>query len=238
MDQRSTSDAASQAGDQPVRSARWRSCSYCGPARSRSCAGFYLACAVDAPCCVPYVVTLLRPAPRLGTVAVTTPSHCPRFIPTSVPFLNRPSQQAHRQPKHHHLQRRGEAAELAILGRSPSWRNCDHGNRYIHWLLHEVQGPARDQERQADHDEEWTPGHRGPLPRMQYEDLQNRRDQVNTPRNANTESGCHRSVGFISRPHVDGDGKRSRSALSTDLDWGAGARSIARHHHGAGAWAG
>src|SRR6266851_1611289 len=91
MDQRSTSVAAPQAGDQPVRSARGRSCSYYGPAHSRSCAGFSHACAADAPCCVPYVVTLLRPAPRLGTVAVTTPSYCPSFIPSSVPFLNRPS---------------------------------------------------------------------------------------------------------------------------------------------------
>ena len=41
------------------------------------------------------------------------------------------------------------------------------------------------------------PGHRGDLPRLQYEDLQNRRDEVNTPRNANTEAGCHRSVGHF-----------------------------------------
>src|SRR5712691_7782519 len=89
MDQRSTSAAASQVGDRPFRSARGRSCSYCGPARSRSCAGFSHACATDALCCVPYVVTLLAQLLRLGTVAVTTPSLCTSFIPAPVPFLNR-----------------------------------------------------------------------------------------------------------------------------------------------------
>src|ERR1700737_982119 len=81
MDQPSTSAAASQAGDRSVRSAPGRSCS-----------GFSHAGAVDALCCVPYVVTLLRPTPRLGTVAVTTPTYCPSFIPAPVPFLNRRSQ--------------------------------------------------------------------------------------------------------------------------------------------------
>src|SRR5579859_2164748 len=66
MDQRSTSAAATEAGDQPLRSACGRSCSCCGPARSRSCAGSSHACATDALCCVPYVVTLLRPAPKAG----------------------------------------------------------------------------------------------------------------------------------------------------------------------------
>src|SRR5438093_471320 len=39
---------------------------YCGPARLQSLAGSSGACAADALCCVPYVVTLLLPAPRLG----------------------------------------------------------------------------------------------------------------------------------------------------------------------------
>src|ERR1700737_2654952 len=91
MDQRSTSAAERTAADRRARSARGRSCSCCGPARSRSYAGFSHACAVDALCCVPYVVTLLRPAPRLCTVAVTTPTYCPSFIPAPVPFLNRRS---------------------------------------------------------------------------------------------------------------------------------------------------
>src|ERR1700737_954270 len=94
MDQRSTSAAERTAADRRARSARGRSCSCCGPARSRSYAGFSHACAVDALCCVPYVVTLLRPAPRLGTVAFTTPTYCPSFIPAPVPFLNRRSHRA------------------------------------------------------------------------------------------------------------------------------------------------
>src|SRR5712692_2463375 len=96
MDQHSTFAAATEAGDRPARSARGRSCSYCGPARSRSCAGFSHACAADALCCVPYVVTLLAQLLRLGTVAVTTPTYCPSFIPAPVPFLNRCSHLAHK----------------------------------------------------------------------------------------------------------------------------------------------
>src|SRR5262245_13746466 len=34
-----------------------------------------------------------------------------------------------------------------------------------YWLLHEVQGPARDKERQTNHHEERPPGYRGRVPR-------------------------------------------------------------------------
>ena len=44
-----------------------------------------------------------------------------------------------------------------------------------YWLLHEVQSLARDQERQANHDEEWSTGHRGRLPSVRHQDLQDRR---------------------------------------------------------------
>jgi len=45
-------------------------------------------------------------------------------------------------------------------------------------LLHEMQDIARDGEREADHDEEWSAGNRRNLPGVQHEDVQNRRQQV------------------------------------------------------------
>src|ERR1051326_5097941 len=47
-----------------------------------------------------------------------------------------------------------------------------------YWLLHEVQSPARDQKRQANHDEEWSTGHRGRVSGMWDQDLQNRRWKI------------------------------------------------------------
>lgn len=64
-----------------------------------------------------------------------------------------------------------------------------NGHRRSHWLLHEVQDPARDQERQADHDEERPAGHRGFLPGLQYKDLQNRGNQVGPARNGKVGPG-------------------------------------------------
>ena len=43
------------------------------------------------------------------------------------------------------------------------------------WLLRQMQGLPRDQGREADHDEEWPPCDAGVVPRLRYEDLQDRR---------------------------------------------------------------
>src|SRR5439155_7538406 len=58
-----------------------------------------------------------------------------------------------------------------VSGRLSDQSGVNRGYR----LLHEVQGPARDQERQADHDEEWSSRHRGGVPGLRNQDLQDRR---------------------------------------------------------------
>src|SRR5450432_921489 len=46
------------------------------------------------------------------------------------------------------------------------------------WLLHEMQGPARDSERKTDHHEKWSASDRGRLPGLRDKDLQDRRWEV------------------------------------------------------------
>src|SRR6266851_710988 len=46
------------------------------------------------------------------------------------------------------------------------------------WLLRQVQGLAREQVREADHDEERAAGHAGLLPGLRHQDLQDRRGLV------------------------------------------------------------
>ena len=43
-----------------------------------------------------------------------------------------------------------------------------------YWLLHEMQGPARNPERKTDHDEKWPSGDRGRLSGLRHQDLQDR----------------------------------------------------------------
>src|SRR5579859_2888454 len=47
-----------------------------------------------------------------------------------------------------------------------------------YWLLHEMQGPARNPERQADHHEKWPASDRGRLSGVRHQDLQDRRWEV------------------------------------------------------------
>src|SRR5207245_9327000 len=61
--------------------------SVCGPARSRSCAGSSHACAADALCCVPYVVTLLRPAPKAGHRSGYDADLLSQFYPGACPIF-------------------------------------------------------------------------------------------------------------------------------------------------------
>jgi hypothetical protein len=43
-----------------------------------------------------------------------------------------------------------------------------------YWLLHEMQGPARNPERKTDHDEKWSASYRGRLSSLRHKDLQDR----------------------------------------------------------------
>ena len=61
---------------------------------------------------------------------------------------------------------------LATYGQSHCYvQNHCPGQR----LLHEMQGNARDDERKADHHEEWPTSDRRDLPGVQHQDVQNRR---------------------------------------------------------------
>jgi hypothetical protein len=57
-------------------------------------------------------------------------------------------------------------------------RTVHHASYNSYRLLHEMQGAARHQESQGDHDEKRPTGYRGDLRYMRYQDIQNRRKQI------------------------------------------------------------
>jgi hypothetical protein len=58
------------------------------------------------------------------------------------------------------------------------------GPGHCHRLLHEVQDAARDQERKADHHEEWPAGYGRNVPGVQHQNVQDRRQQVSPSKRA------------------------------------------------------
>src|ERR1700730_13820698 len=73
--------------------------------------------------------------------------------------------------KAYSLSKRPHLPTTCCLGPTnrPIGVNCGY------WLLHEMQGPARNQKCQTDNHEEWSASNRGCLPSVRDQDLQNRR---------------------------------------------------------------